>query len=70
VRAESHVSALVFVYTHHGERPYARATAHLGPPGLAAVVVWAGAFPAIKALFDHGMAAQDIALLRYLVPGS
>jgi drug/metabolite transporter (DMT)-like permease len=30
-------------------------------------VVWAGAFPAIKALLDHGMAAEDIALLRYLV---
>jgi drug/metabolite transporter (DMT)-like permease len=30
-------------------------------------VVWAGAFPAIKALLDHGMAAEDVALLRYLV---
>lgn len=35
---------------------------------LATVVVfWAGAFPAIKALLDQGLAAQDIALLRYLV---
>jgi drug/metabolite transporter (DMT)-like permease len=31
------------------------------------VVVWAGAFAAIKALLDHGTSAQDIALLRYLV---
>lgn len=30
-------------------------------------VFWAGAFSAIKALLDHGMAAEDIALLRYLV---
>jgi drug/metabolite transporter (DMT)-like permease len=30
-------------------------------------VVWAGAFPAIKALLEHGMAAEDVALLRYLV---
>jgi len=30
-------------------------------------VLWAGAFSAIKALLDHGMAAGDIALLRYLV---
>jgi drug/metabolite transporter (DMT)-like permease len=30
-------------------------------------VVWAGAFSAIKALLDHGMAAEDVALLRYLV---
>jgi drug/metabolite transporter (DMT)-like permease len=31
------------------------------------VVVWAGAFAAIKALLDHGTSAQDIAVLRYLV---
>lgn len=30
-------------------------------------VVWAGAFSAIKALLDHGMAAENVALLRYLV---
>lgn len=34
---------------------------------LAVAVLWAGAFSAIKALLDHGMAAQDVALLRYLV---
>ena len=34
---------------------------------LAVVVVWAGAFAAIKALLDHGFAAEDIAVLRYLV---
>jgi drug/metabolite transporter (DMT)-like permease len=31
------------------------------------VVVWASAFAVIKALLDHGFAAEDIALLRYLV---
>jgi drug/metabolite transporter (DMT)-like permease len=31
------------------------------------VVVWAGAFAAIKALLDHGTSAQDVAVLRYLV---
>jgi drug/metabolite transporter (DMT)-like permease len=30
-------------------------------------LVWAGAFSAIKALLDHGMPAEDVALLRYLV---
>jgi drug/metabolite transporter (DMT)-like permease len=40
-------------------------TAHAS---LAAVsVAWAGAFSAIKALLDHGLAAEDIALLRYFV---
>ena len=34
---------------------------------VAVAVLWAGAFSAIKALLDHGMAAGDIALLRYLV---
>jgi drug/metabolite transporter (DMT)-like permease len=33
----------------------------------AVVVVWASSFSAIKALLDHGFAAEDIALLRYLV---
>jgi drug/metabolite transporter (DMT)-like permease len=40
-------------------------SAHLAV--LAVVVLWAGAFSAIKALLEHGMAAQDVALLRYLV---
>ena len=31
------------------------------------VVVWAGAFAAIKALLDHGTSAEDVAILRYLV---
>lgn len=34
---------------------------------IVVAVLWAGAFSAIKALLDHGMAAGDIALLRYLV---
>jgi drug/metabolite transporter (DMT)-like permease len=34
---------------------------------LAVVVVWAGSFSAIKALLDRGVAASDIALLRYAV---
>jgi drug/metabolite transporter (DMT)-like permease len=34
---------------------------------LCVAVLWAGAFSAIKALLDHGMAAGDVALLRYLV---
>lgn len=34
---------------------------------MVVAVLWAGAFSAIKALLDHGMAAADIALLRYLV---
>lgn len=34
---------------------------------MVVAVLWAGAFSAIKALLDHGMAAGDIALLRYLV---
>jgi len=34
---------------------------------LAVVVVWASAFSAIKVLLDHGFAAVDVALLRYLV---
>jgi drug/metabolite transporter (DMT)-like permease len=31
------------------------------------VVVWAGAFAAIKALLDAGTSAEDVAILRYLV---
>jgi len=34
---------------------------------MVVAVLWAGAFSAIKALLDHGVAAGDIALLRYLV---
>ncbi len=34
---------------------------------LAVVVVWASAFSVIKALLDHGFAAEDVAILRYLV---
>ncbi|HWM12996.1 MAG TPA: DMT family transporter [Gaiellaceae bacterium] len=44
------------------QRPY---SAHVAL--VAVAVLWAGAFSAIKALLDHGMAAGDIALLRYLV---
>ncbi|MEX0817224.1 MAG: DMT family transporter [Gaiellales bacterium] len=41
------------------------ATAHVSL--LLVVIVWAGAFTAIKVLLDHGTAAEDIAILRYLV---
>jgi drug/metabolite transporter (DMT)-like permease len=34
---------------------------------VAVVVVWAGAFAAIKALLDHGTSAADVAILRYVV---
>ncbi len=34
---------------------------------LAVVIVWAGSFSVIKVLLDHGLAAGDIALLRYAV---
>ena len=34
---------------------------------LAVVVVWAGSFSVIKVLLDHGLAAGDIALLRYAI---
>lgn len=43
------------------------ARAHLSL--LAVVVVWAGSFSVIKALLDHGVAAGDIAILRYAVAG-
>ena len=38
---------------------------------IAVVVLWAGSFSVIKALLDHGIAAIDIAILRYAiaVPG-
>jgi drug/metabolite transporter (DMT)-like permease len=42
-----------------------QAPAHLAL--AAVVVVWAGAFAAIKALTDHGVAPVDIAILRYAV---
>jgi drug/metabolite transporter (DMT)-like permease len=34
---------------------------------IAVVVVWAGSFSVIKVLLDHGLAAGDIALLRYAI---
>ena len=34
---------------------------------LAVVVVWAGSFSVIKQLLDDGVAASDIAILRYLI---
>ena len=44
-------------------------TAHLSL--LAVVVVWAGSFSVIKQLLDDGVAAGDIAIIRYViaVPG-
>ena len=38
---------------------------------IAVVVLWAGSFSVIKALLDHGIAAIDVAILRYAiaVPG-
>src|SRR4026209_2958082 len=41
------------------------ARAHLSV--LAVVVVWAGSFSVIKQLLDDGVAAGDIAILRYLI---
>lgn len=41
------------------------ATAHISL--LLVVMVWAGAFSAIKVLLDHGTTAEDIAILRYVV---
>ena len=41
------------------------ARAHLSL--LAVVVVWAGSFSVIKALLDEGVAAGDIAILRYAI---
>jgi drug/metabolite transporter (DMT)-like permease len=47
--------------------PLERRTAAAHGALLAVVVVWASAFSVIKVLLDHGFAAVDIALLRYLV---
>jgi drug/metabolite transporter (DMT)-like permease len=47
--------------------PLERRTAAAHGALLAVVVVWASAFSVIKVLLDHGFAAEDIALLRYLV---
>jgi len=44
-----------------------RSTASAHGALLAVVVVWASAFSIIKVLLDHGFAAEDVALLRYLV---
>lgn len=41
------------------------ARAHLSL--LVVVVVWAGSFSVIKTLLDHGVAAGDVAILRYAV---
>jgi drug/metabolite transporter (DMT)-like permease len=41
------------------------ARAHLSL--LAVVVVWAGSFSVIKALLEHGVAAGDIAIVRYAI---
>ena len=34
---------------------------------MGVLVVWASAFSVIKALLDHGVGAEQIALARYLV---
>ena len=34
---------------------------------IAVVAVWAGSFSVIKTLLDHGLAAEDIAILRYAI---
>lgn len=47
--------------------PLERKTATAHGALLAVVVVWASAFSVIKALLDHGFAAEDVAILRYLV---
>jgi drug/metabolite transporter (DMT)-like permease len=44
-----------------------RSTASAHGVLLVVVVVWASAFSVIKALLEHGFAAGDIALLRYLI---
>lgn len=50
----------------------ARALSHAVPARahlslLAVVVVWAGSFSVIRTLLDHGLAASDIAILRYAI---
>jgi drug/metabolite transporter (DMT)-like permease len=50
--------------------PLERRTATAHAALLAVVVVWASAFSAIKALLDHGFAAEDVAVLRYVVAAS
>lgn len=47
--------------------PLARSRSSAHVVLVVVTLLWAGAFSAIKALLDHGMAAADIALLRYLV---
>jgi drug/metabolite transporter (DMT)-like permease len=47
--------------------PLERKTAAAHGALLAVVVVWASAFSVIKVLLDHGFAAEDVAILRYVV---
>jgi drug/metabolite transporter (DMT)-like permease len=47
--------------------PLERRTAAAHGTLLAVVVVWASAFSVIKVLLDHGFAAEDVAILRYVV---
>lgn len=47
--------------------PLERRTATAHAALLAVVVVWASAFSVIKALLDHGFAAEDVAIFRYVV---
>jgi drug/metabolite transporter (DMT)-like permease len=47
--------------------PLERRTAAAHGALLAVVVVWASAFSVIKVLLDHGFAAEDVAILRYVV---
>jgi drug/metabolite transporter (DMT)-like permease len=47
--------------------PLERNTAAAHGALLAVVVVWASAFSVIKVLLDHGFAAEDVAILRYVV---
>jgi drug/metabolite transporter (DMT)-like permease len=47
--------------------PLERRTAAAHGALLAVVVVWASAFSVIKVLLDHGFAAEDVAILRYVI---